>query len=92
VILECGLLTEEEIRQVCAMVEEIKIPFVKTGTGFHSHPATPDMVRLLRAFAPNAKVKAAGGIRTAKAARQLLEAGAERIGCSASLAIIGAAS
>jgi deoxyribose-phosphate aldolase len=50
------------------------------------------MVRLLRAFAPNAKVKAAGGIRTAKAARQLLEAGAERIGCSASLAIIGAAS
>ena len=92
VILECGLLTEEEIRQVCAMVEEIKIPFVKTGTGFHSHPATPDMVRLLRAFAPNAKVKAAGGIRTAKAAWQLLEAGAERIGCSASLAIIGAAS
>jgi deoxyribose-phosphate aldolase len=91
VILECGLLTEEEMRQVCAMVEEIKIPFVKTGTGFHGHPATPDMVRMLRQFAPNAKVKAAGGIKTAKAARQLLEAGAERIGCSASLAIIGAA-
>lgn len=91
VILECGLLTEEEIRQVCAMVEEIKIPFVKTGTGFHGHSATPDMVRMLRQFAPNAKVKAAGGIKTAKAARQLLEAGAEKIGCSASLAIIGAA-
>ncbi len=91
VILECGLLTPDEIKQICALVEEIKIPFVKTGTGFHGHPATPDMVRMLRQYAPNAKVKASGGIRTAETARLLLEAGAERIGTSSSLAIIGVA-
>ena len=89
-ILECGLLTEEELQRACAIALEAGVDFLKTGTGFHGHPATVDMVRMLKIFGNNAlKVKAAGGIRTRKTAEALLNAGADRLGTSASVELIG---
>lgn len=91
-ILECGLLTEVEIRKICELAAEARVAWLKTGTGFHGFPATPAMVRQLRAATTNGiKIKAAGGIRTAEDAKVLIEAGADRLGTSASLVIIGAA-
>jgi deoxyribose-phosphate aldolase len=91
-ILECGLLTEPEIARLCTLAHESRVQWVKTGTGFHGFPATAEMVRTLRAHAnPQIKIKAAGGIRTAAQAKELIEAGADRLGTSASLQIIGAA-
>lgn len=90
-ILECGLLNAEEIGRLCALARELGIAYLKTGTGFHGHPATPEMVRGLRELAsPGLKIKAAGGIRTRQDAEALLAAGADRLGTSASLAIVGA--
>lgn len=89
-ILECGLLTPVEIEKVCELAADARVAWLKTGTGFHGRLATPDMVRQLRASAPNGmKIKASGGIRTADAAQALIDAGADRLGTSASLEIIG---
>ncbi len=88
-ILECGLLTEDEIRRVSAIAREVGVHFLKTGTGFHGHPATVDMVRLLKELAGNElKIKAAGGIRTRETAEALLKAGADRLGTSAGPALL----
>jgi deoxyribose-phosphate aldolase len=88
-ILECGLLTDVEIRQMCELAKDAKVSWLKTGTGFHNHPATPEMVRQLRAMSPDSvKIKASGGIRTASMAQALIDAGADRLGTSASLDII----
>jgi deoxyribose-phosphate aldolase len=90
-ILECGFLTEAEIRRLAEIALEARVAYLKTGTGFHGFPATPDMVRTLRAVSsPQIKIKAAGGIRTAADAQALIDAGANRLGTSASLEIIGA--
>lgn len=90
-ILECGLLTPVEMRKVCELAAEARVAWLKTGTGFHGFPATPDMVRQLKAVAsPSMKIKAAGGIRTTQDAQALIDAGADRLGASASLEIIGA--
>ncbi len=89
-ILECGFLTQAEIEKICELAAEARVVWLKTGTGFHGHPATPDMLRQLRAAASNGmKIKAAGGIRTTKDAQALIAAGADRLGTSASLEIIG---
>ncbi|MFN0035202.1 MAG: deoxyribose-phosphate aldolase [Saprospiraceae bacterium] len=91
-ILECGLLTTEELRRACELASASRVAWLKTGTGFHGHPATPDMVRALRALAPaHIKIKAAGGIRTLADAQALLDAGADRIGTSAGVEIVGKA-
>lgn len=90
-ILECGLLTAEEIRRCCDLAAASRVAWVKTGTGFHGHPATPDMVKALRACTPaHIKIKAAGGIRTLADAQALLDAGADRIGTSVGVEIVGA--
>lgn len=90
-IVECELLTEAEIRRICGFAQEAQVNWLTTSTGFHGHAATVEMVRLLRSIAaPNIKIKASGGIRTAQEAQALLDAGADRLGTSASLAIIGA--
>jgi len=90
-ILECGLLTSEEIRRVCEFANSARVAYLKTGTGFHGHAATPEMVRTLRTIAPaNIKIKAAGGIRTLADAQALLDAGADRIGTSAGVEIVSA--
>ncbi|MBL7775246.1 MAG: deoxyribose-phosphate aldolase [Saprospiraceae bacterium] len=88
-ILECGLLTEAEIRRVVDIAKLAGIHYLKTGTGFHGFPATEEMVRLLKSLAgADMKVKAAGGIRTRETARAMLEAGADRLGTSVGPALV----
>lgn len=89
VILETCLLTEEEKVTACRLAVEAGMDYVKTSTGFSHAGATVEDVRLMKeAVAGRAKVKASGGIRDWKATRDLLEAGADRIGTSASLKIL----
>lgn len=89
-ILECGLLTDDEIRRASAIAKEAGVHYLKTGTGFHGYPATVEMVRVLKELAGSEmKIKAAGGIRTREMAEALLQAGADRIGTSAGPALIG---
>lgn len=91
-ILECGLLNAEEIRRIGEMAKDLNIAYLKTGTGFNGYPATVEMVSFLKSLPlPGMRIKAAGGIRTRAEAEALIAAGADRIGTSASLAIIGAA-
>lgn len=88
-ILECGLLTNEEMLRICGFASNARVGWLKTGTGFHGHPATPEMLRNLRALAPsNLKIKAAGGIKTFAEAQALIDAGADRIGTSAGVDIV----
>ncbi len=83
VIIEACMLTEYEKLSLCRCVSEGGADFIKTSTGFQSGGATPDDVRLLREnVAPQVRVKAAGGIRTAEDARALALAGADRLGTS----------
>lgn len=89
VILETGLLTNEEIVKACELCAEMTVDFVKTSTGFTQVGATVEAVKLLRASLPKAiKIKASGGIRDKAFALQLVEAGADRLGCSASVSIV----
>jgi deoxyribose-phosphate aldolase len=89
VILETGLLTNEEIISACKLCSQMNVDFVKTSTGFIQPGATVEAVKLLRANLPKTiKIKASGGIRTKEFALQLIEAGADRLGCSASVSIV----
>ena len=89
VILETCLLTREEKITACHLAVEAGMDYVKTSTGFNQAGATVDDVRLMKeAVAGRAKVKASGGIRNWATTRELLEAGADRIGTSASLKIV----
>ena len=89
VILETGLLTQEEKKIACRLAVEAGADYVKTSTGFGPGGATVEDVRLMKeAVAGRAKVKASGGIRDLKTTLALLEAGADRIGTSASVKII----
>ncbi len=92
VIIECGLLTDEEKRLACQLAQEAGADFVKTSTGINATGATVEDVRLMRAVVgPQMGVKAAGGIRTREQALAMIEAGATRIGTSAGVAIVGRA-
>ena len=89
VIFENCLLTQDEKIALCEIASEVLPTFVKTSTGFSTGGATVEDVRLMREHvAPQVKVKAAGGIRTADAFLDMVRAGAERIGCSAGIPII----
>jgi deoxyribose-phosphate aldolase len=92
VILETTALTDDEKRRACRIAVESGASFVKTSTGFHpSGGANVADVRLLRAaVGPNVGVKASGGIRTLDDAKAMLDAGANRLGTSASAAILSA--
>jgi len=92
VILEACFLTDEEKRVACRLVRDAGAAFVKTSTGFNpGGGATVADVRLLRAsVGPDFGVKAAGGIRTLADAHAMLEAGANRLGTSASATILSA--
>ena len=90
VIIETGLLTEDEKVLVCRLVKEAGADFVKTSTGFNAHGATVYDVKLIRnTVGPNFGVKASGGIRTYRDAIKLIRAGATRIGTSLGVVIIG---
>jgi deoxyribose-phosphate aldolase len=90
VILETCYLTQEEKRTACHLIMEAGADYVKTSTGFGAAGATVEDVRLLKeVVAGRVKVKASGGIRDWKSTLAMLEAGADRIGTSAGLKIIG---
>jgi deoxyribose-phosphate aldolase len=89
VILETCLLTDEQKIRACRLVVESGARFVKTSTGFSTGGATLADVKLMRAtVGPDFGVKASGGIRDTKAALAMIEAGATRLGTSASIAIV----
>lgn len=88
VIFENCYLTKEEIRRAAEIAKEVKPDFIKTSTGFGTGGATVEDVRLMKETVGEAvKVKAAGGIRDWAACRQMIDAGAERIGTSNSITI-----
>jgi deoxyribose-phosphate aldolase len=89
VILETCLLTDEQKIRACKLVVESGAHFVKTSTGYSTGGATVADVKLLRAtVGPEFGVKASGGIRDTQAALAMIEAGATRLGASASVAIV----
>lgn len=88
VILETCLLTDEEKVIACKLSKEAGADFVKTSTGFSKGGSTPEDIRLMReTVGPNMGVKASGGVRNNADAMAVIEAGASRIGASASIAI-----
>lgn len=91
VILETCLLTKDEIVKACEICKELGVAFVKTSTGFSKGGATVEDVALMKKTVGNIGVKASGGVRDTKTALAMIEAGATRIGASASIAIIGEA-
>ncbi len=89
VILECCLLSYEEKVLACQLCSEAGATMVKTSTGFNSGGATLEDVRLMRATVPaRMGVKASGGIRDTATALAMIEAGANRLGTSAGLALV----
>ena len=92
VILETCLLDDAQKELGCRLSKEAGADFVKTSTGFSTGGATvADIALMRRTVGPDMGVKASGGIRTAEIARAMVEAGATRIGASASVAIVGGA-
>ena len=88
VILETCELTDSEIAEACHIAEKAGAAFVKTSTGFGSGGATEHHVELMRkSVSSNISVKASGGIRDRETALRMIEAGADRIGASAGIAI-----
>ncbi|MDA3957520.1 deoxyribose-phosphate aldolase [Oceanispirochaeta sp.] len=88
VILENCYLSQEEIRKACLLCEEAGADFVKTSTGFGTAGATVEDVALMKKTVPSLQVKAAGGIRDRVTALAMIEAGADRLGASAGIAIV----
>lgn len=89
IIIESGILTDEEIVKCCAIYGAAGIDYLKTSTGYAEKGATVEAVRLFRQHLPaNVGIKASGGIRDYAFAKQLVDAGATRLGCSAGVAIV----
>ncbi|OHB62564.1 MAG: deoxyribose-phosphate aldolase [Planctomycetes bacterium RBG_13_60_9] len=89
VIIESAALTYDQKVFACQIAQQAGVDFLKTSTGLHpAGGATVEDVRLMTETAPQCRIKAAGGIKTAQQAIALLGAGAERIGTSAGVAII----
>lgn len=83
VIIETCDLTEDEKVRLCKIVSEAKADFIKTSTGFGSAGAkAEDIVLMKKNISPDVRIKAAGGIRTLEAAKEMLDSGAIRIGAS----------
>ena len=92
VIIETCLLNDAQKETACRVSKELGADFVKTSTGFSSGGATVEDIALMRrVVGPEMGVKASGGVRTAENAWAMVEAGATRIGASASIAIVGGA-
>ena len=89
VIIETCLLTDEQKVRACELAVEAGASFVKTSTGFSTGGATAEDVALMRkTVGDRCKVKASGGIHTAEDAQAMVDAGADRLGCSAGVAIV----
>jgi deoxyribose-phosphate aldolase len=82
-------LTDEEIIKCCEIYGLAGIDYLKTSTGYAEKGATVEAVKLFRLHLPaNIQIKASGGIRDYAFAKQLIDAGATRLGCSAGVAIV----
>lgn len=85
-------MAEMRVATACLAAMEAGCDFVKTSTGFHpAGGATVEAVTLMKKHAGAMQVKASGGIRTADDAKMMVEAGADRLGCSAGIAIVSGA-
>lgn len=90
VIIETCLLTDEEKVKACELAKKAGADYVKTSTGFSTGGAKAEDVALMRkTVGEELGVKASGGIHTAEEAQAMIDAGASRLGTSATLAIIG---
>ena len=88
-IIETCLLTDAEIVRACESARTAGADFVKTSTGFSSGGATAEDVALMKkTVGDELQVKASGGIRTLDDAQAMIEAGADRLGCSATVSIL----
>jgi deoxyribose-phosphate aldolase len=89
VIIESAALNDEQIRFVCGIAQQAGVDYLKTSTGFHkAGGARIEDVKLMAEAAPRCKIKAAGGIKTLEQTLAFIEAGASRIGASASVEIV----
>jgi deoxyribose-phosphate aldolase len=89
VIIESGALTDDEIIKCCDIYGAAGVDYIKTSTGFADKGASIHDVQLIRThLADSVKIKASGGIRSYSFAKELINAGANRIGCSASIKIV----
>jgi deoxyribose-phosphate aldolase len=89
VIIETGILTDNEIIRCCELYSNYKIDFIKTSTGFADIGASVHAVKLIRANTPERMgIKASGGITTFAFAKELIDAGATRLGTTASMKIV----
>jgi deoxyribose-phosphate aldolase len=89
VILETSLLTDEEKERACRLTVDAKADFVKTSTGFSAAGATVEDITLMRNIVGDQLgVKASGGVRTLAALRNMVNAGASRIGTSSGVSIL----
>ena len=89
VIIESGELSDREIIKCCDLYAAAGVDFIKTSTGYSEIGATLETVQLLRRHLPDdIRIKASGGIKTYTFAKQLIDAGAARLGCSSTVQII----
>ena len=89
VIIESGVLTDDEIIKCCDIYGAAGVDYVKTSTGYAEKGATVHAVKLIRThLADQVKIKASGGIKSFEFAKQLIDAGADRLGCSSSVQIV----
>jgi deoxyribose-phosphate aldolase len=89
VIVESGSLTPDELIRCCAIYGRMDIDFMKTSTGYAEKGASASDVQIMRKELPaHVKIKASGGIRHYAFAMELIAAGADRLGCSASIQIL----
>lgn len=89
VIIESGLLTDDQVVSACRASIAADADFVKTSTGFNGSGATVHHVRLMReTVGPDVGVKASGGVRSAEDAKAMIAAGASRLGASSGVAIV----
>ncbi|MFT4760914.1 MAG: deoxyribose-phosphate aldolase, partial [Saprospiraceae bacterium] len=91
IILETDLLTTEEIEKICEICSAVGVNYVKNSTGFNGG-ATVEIISTLRNLLhEDVKIKASGGIRTKVDAENLVAAGADRLGSSSGVQIVGEA-
>ena len=89
IIIESGILTDEEIIRCCELYGAAGVDFLKTSTGYAEKGATVEAVRLMRKHLPaHIQIKASGGIKSYNFAKELIDAGATRIGSSSSVQLV----
>ena len=89
IIIESGVLTDEEIIKCCELYGVAGIDYLKTSTGYAEKGASVEAVKLFKLHLPkHVQIKASGGIRDYSFAQLLISAGATRLGCSAGIAIV----